>query len=785
MRLPFAAAFLLTASLGACRAQGRAVPEEGPRWETERGGFPAGESIPPEVARAEQHLRAGRGDLAEEDLLAAGGISASDPERSWLLVDLWSVRCAVSRARAETAALRDSPMAAVLRAHAGAEPEAVLDAVRPHLSGAAAGWAHLACAIALAEEGGRPDAVVRHAQRAAAAGPLYVRREALLVAAREALEADRGLEALDLARRAAGIDPTDPRPPAFASRIAARVGRRTDAVLEAVEALRLQPESARAARRLADLVRDEPGDPAETRAREAVAALVARRPAAGSPPANAELLALHGLLADRAGDAALAIDRYERGLAAGADPVPVDRRLRRLLFAAGRRREAVALLKRSAPPEVVARPGNAMGPAWRALDAAAAATPDGAVDPRRAGSLLPLARALAALGAVDDAEATAAADPSPAGTAFAARCRAEASFEAAMRARVEEGYRAPASGRTAPSLAALLEQVREAAGRLLPPEEAADFATPTRGSRDVPLLGTWLDHSAATTSPVVAHFRRWGKYLVLGQRTSRPPEAILLSLAYLEAGAEIRTQGRVFHHDLAVGYDREMRSFVDFQGGGLSGATLPDGLWLDADAARKEDAGLRAALRIDAPLRARIEAVRADPPAPDGIDGPFALDDPAGVAYRLVARYVARAGGDPWGSFDVLYAHESGHVLDLRRHLPLTRGLGASAHLLAAEGLSLDKAEARLEGRAQLASVADAKAPDLALVDLVRPLPLFERAPEAHDRGYRDVVVRLLARLHAEAARHPAVDPTRKLLPQLDRLDPEEIRRLAREVAAE
>jgi hypothetical protein len=105
--------------------------------------------------------------------------------------------------------------------------------------------------------------------------------------------------------------------------------------------------------------------------------------------------------------------------------------------------------------------------------------------------------------------------------------------------------------------------------------------------------------------------------------------------------------------------------------------------------------------------------------------------------------------------------------------------------LLAAEGLSLDKAEARLEGRAQLAAVRDARAPDLALVDLVRPLPLFERTPEAHDRGYRDVVVRMLARLHADAARYPAVDRSKKLLPQLDRLSPEEIRALARDVAGE
>ncbi len=42
-----------------------------------------------------------------------------------------------------------------------------------------------------------------------------------------------------------------------------------------------------------------------------------------------------------------------------------------------------------------------------------------------------------------------------------------------------------------------------------------------------------------------------------------------------------------------MGYDREIRAFVDFQGGSLSGAALPDGVWLDADASRREDHALR------------------------------------------------------------------------------------------------------------------------------------------------------------------------------------------------
>ena len=88
-------------------------------------------------------------------------------------------------------------------------------------------------------------------------------------------------------------------------------------------------------------------------------------------------------------------------------------------------------------------------------------------------------------------------------------------------------------------------------------------------------------------------------------------------------------------------------------------------------------------------------------------------------------------------------------------------------------------------GRAQLAAVSDAPDPDLALIDLIRPLPLFDRAPEVHDRGYRDAAAAIVRWVHRHAARFPAIDPTRKVLPQLDRLTPEEIRTAARGVLAE
>ena len=503
-----------------------------------------------------------------------------------------------------------------------------------------------------------------------------------------------------------------------------------------------------------------------------------------TPGASAETEALAGLLAERAGDRGTASTRYAEALRRGADPVPVDRHLRRLLLAAGRRKEALAFLRGSVPPEVISDPRNVRRETWIALDRAAARVPDGPASAVPQDALADLAEALVAVGALEDAVALLPAGGTPRTRALAARLAAEVRFERAFREVVEEGYRAPASGKTPPSLDALLARLRALAREHLPAEEQAAFEA-TQGRRSVPFLGTWLDHGTDTTSPLVARFRRLGKYLMLGQREGSPPEGILLSIASLTRAQAIPTQGLVLSHDVAVGYDREIRAFVDFQGGSLSGAALPDGVWLDADASRREDHQVRLILRAEPAFLARVVAAGREPPAPDGPDGPFAMDDPNGLASRLALRYARRAGDDRWGSFHVLRAHEFGHVLDLDRHLPMLEKLPSTTALLASEGFAFARVEARLEGRAQLASLRDGRDPDLALLDLVRSLPSVERVPEAHERGYRSVTEAMVRWLHAHADRFPSVDPTKKLLPQLDRLTPEEIRTIGHGVAAQ
>jgi tetratricopeptide (TPR) repeat protein len=698
------------------------------------------------------------------------GLSALEPERSWLLVALAAGRCGRARVMREAESLPGGDVGDALRALAAEDPESGLEGLSRRLRTGGGPWAQLAAAVLRARLGDA-EAATLHASRAAASGPTFVRLEAHLIRARLHMEEGRLEAAIRDADDAEALEPADSRPTALLSEAARRAGKPAAAAAELVRALAKDPLSESHARRLADLLREPepPGTWSETAGR--VAALDLR--------GNAEGTALRGLLAERAGRASEAVDLYRRALAEGAVPIPVDRSLRHLLAATGRYAEAVPLLVAAIPPDVLSDPRNQKAAAWVELREAARAAPDPSAPPS---ARLRLAKALVATGALEEARSVASRLGDAEGRALASRLEGELRFEEALHALVEEGYRAALRKDPIRELGAVLADVRDLARRHLPPGESAAFEDPARGRKSVPFLGSWLDHSTSTSSPVVRHFRGYGKYLMLGQRGGLPVEAILLSLASLTERQPILTRGRRFAQDVAVGYDRTLRSFLDAEGGNLGGASLADGVWLDADSARRTDHELRRGLARDPGL---LAAARASP-APEArtVEGPYDLSDPACVGVRLLARYVERNPSNPWGTFGTLRAHEFGHVYDIRRHLPLAQGLPATLSLFARAGFSTTRVEMGLEGRAQLAAVADAPDPDLALAEMVLPLPVHERVPEVHDGGYRDAVGLLIRHVRSRPDLYPRIDPALRVLPQLDRLTNDEIRGAARAVLA-
>jgi tetratricopeptide (TPR) repeat protein len=722
-----------------------------------------------EVREARRRLRAGDTAGALARLRPDDPLSAAEPERSWLLARILAERTDAGEARARVRALERSAFRVALLESLAEDPAAALARLRPWTSRSP--WVSLAEAY-LHYFLGDGDAAMRAAGRLRGCGIGFLEVEAHLVVARAALADGRFPLAEREAAAALAWDGTDARACGVAAEAARRAGRTAHAVANVQTAMRVAPEAEQYPRGLAETIRRDPDA-------EIVASLAAGplgRPSPGRPRAEHDALA--GLLAEVRGDGVTAVRLYERALAAGAHPIPVARDLRRLLFAQGNYERGLTLLLEAVPAAVRQDPRSLLADAWAEVERTGRAAPSRAADPSRR---VAFARALVRVGALEDARSVLAGLEEPEPRAERARLEGQLALLADFEAYLEAGYRRGDAGGPPPTFAQVLAELGRLATRHLPPAEAAAFAEPSRGLRRVPLVGEWLDHATATTSPIVAHFRRYGLFVMLGRRGDQPPEAIVLSLASLTRGEEIRTRGGTYRQDVAVGYDRRLRSFATAQGGDLGGACLPDGIWLDLDSVRGVEHDLRTGILRDVGF---VRAARRGPRllAPDTPDGVFALTDPAGVAERLALRYVDRCPRDPWGSLRTLRAHEYGHLVEIRRHLPIARGLPASAALLAGSGFSVQGVEQEVERRAQLAAVAESADPDLALAELLLFLPVVLADPSPHEGGYRAAAGQIVRFVHARPDLFPEIDRAYRILPQLDRLSNEQIRRAARGV---
>jgi len=734
-----------------------------------RGDAPVarGPPVPPAVQEARALLRAHHVGAAVARLRAEGAMSLAEPERSWMLTQLAPMLEGLGPVRREVEVLPRSSLRLALLALLAENAASVRTELHLTARRSSDPWVLLAYAGLCLRLGEHAEAVTV-AVRARARASDFVRLEALQLEARGLVELGRLEEAVVRAREAVPLVPGDGRPWALAGEVLRRLGRVGEAREALLEALARAPRSEAFARRLADLLREE-----ESKAPPALWARVVGLAA----PENPEALVLLGHAAEARDAPAEALALLERALSAGANPVPVERRARHLLARLGRYRELEQALRTALPDAYRRAAGNLVGGRWGALEAAAVAAPDLRAP---ASARLALGRALVGVGALEEARHVLAPLSDSEGAGLRARLSGHLAFESALRREVEAGYRAGCCKQEPASIDVLLLRVGVLARQHLAPAESAALARPQTGLRRVALLGAWLDHRARSQAPLVQHFRAYGRYLVLGQRADQPCEAILLSLGVLLEAAPLLTRGQHHTHDFALGYDRAIRSFLDAQGGGLAGACLPDGLWLDADAALDAEHDVRALLRRDPAL---LEGARRQPvPPADGPEGPFGLGDTGGVLPRLLARYVERTPGGRWGSLGTLHAHENGHVIDIRRHLPMWRGLPSTLALLLREGLSSTRMEAVLERRAQLASVIDAPDPDLALAEMVELLPAEEHEPEAHAAGYRDGLARLVRHVWARPDLYPEIDRSRRVLPQLDRLSNDQLRGAARAV---
>ena len=438
----FALALLGTA----CRAPGARVAQ------VESLGRP----IPAAVVAARRALRAHDTDAALALLEAERGLLVTEPERSWLLAHVWASRFQTDRARRAAAALPRSPFRTALEASLAEDVGAALRTLEWQMRWPPDPWMRLAAAY-LHSARGMPVAAEQQARSALGRGVTYVDVEAWLVVARSHADAGRLEAAGRAAKKARALEPTDVRAHAISAALDRLRGDWEGAVDSLVEAIRVVPENRGQPRFLARILRRAGDWELAARAEAGLAGITA--------PGNPEWRALWGLLAEQAGRREEAVRRYRQALAEGAIPIPVDRHLRRLLFASGAYEEGVEWLVTAVPPAVIEASGNLQRPAWARLQEAAAAAPSRATE---APARLALAEALVAVGALPEARSVLAGVEREAARALDERLARQIAFEDALEDDLEGGYRQGHRRKPPASLDALLDRIAEPGPRTSP-----------------------------------------------------------------------------------------------------------------------------------------------------------------------------------------------------------------------------------------------------------------------------------------------------------------------------
>ncbi len=336
--------------------------------------------------------------------------------------------------------------------------------------------------------------------------------------------------------------------------------------------------------------------------------------------------------------------------------------------------------------------------------------------------------------------------------------RAEASreraFEGAVRRTLYRGYAAVEPR----GLDAVLQELRRHSQKILGVDVVG---RPERF--ELPFVGELLDPFA---EGLCAHFAKYNRHLVLGERQGRSAEGLMLvrlSMTELPPDSDLPLEGRALE---VVGEDRRIRSLSGAYGGDLAGVALLNHYVVDMDSVREWAEELLERRRI---ARADRSAI-ADDPLPDSVD----TLDPVGVHWRLGLQSPVEDEGLQAAVLDVIRWHERAHLVDVFHYLPLEANLGRIAGLLVENGFSAASVEAELEARAETAALALSAHPRLVLAHLAVFLEGQSTTP--HGVGFRRASRRL-----AEAMAARGLDSRAS---RWHRADPEEIRQIARELLA-
>lgn len=635
-------------------------------------------------------------------------------------------------------------------------------------------WAHYGLGV-LAAIAGRDGEAERHFEIALANAPGTVEMvlgKAQVLVRRAAFDEARAL--IESARRE---DADEVRYPL--ALVAIEVERQSfdEAWADALEALRTDPRNTSAYEVLTTFVRErgEHVVPTELEDRLVEVAEVLRADARTEPLVIARWQRLAGDSARLTGQWESAVLRYGRALQSGAHPFEVADGLRIALVHAGRYDEALKTFLETLPANLLEHEANRLRARFVELEHATAL----AERETSGASLVALSQAYRAVGFLDEAVVCAARaellaeSSSPEALGLRLEVQRFERFLRSTRRRILEGYRDGNS----PAFEPIVREV-ERVGSLILGEDV--------GESHIENLAFFAERVDPVTYDrgVPRFFAHFGRFAMLGRLFQSPVEFYTMRQMHARA-VEGRILGRPYGGVTVIGESREIPARAELLGGGVAGAAVYEGYFLNLDVVRAWCIDL---LRVLArlPESSRAAWLMEDLPACEPEER-TSLDEPLHVAERLFLRSIER-DGELRDDLDLLArllevvaVHERAHLADAFEFLPIGRNLLRMFVMLVEEGFSAFAVQSRLEMRAELATLAASEASDLVLAHIVSYLET--NATSAHGRGFSTILERFVAELDEHLEEYPSLRGDRVLVQQLHLLTRDEIRKIARVLA--
>lgn len=275
---------------------------------------------------------------------------------------------------------------------------------------------------------------------------------------------------------------------------------------------------------------------------------------------------------------------------------------------------------------------------------------------------------------------------------------------------------------------------------------------------------------------------RYGFEIRLGKRWFGPVEAFALRrIASREIEGTIL--GRPYRGREVLGEGLPIFTRLERNGSHFAGTTLPGSVFLVLDpiASQAEEVDRLRELQQTSPVDWKHPVL---PPCATEAER-WAADETWDLASRLTLAALER---DPSPAaprlLELVRLHEYGHLADAEAFLPLATSVHHVLAWLVSAGFSITAIEARLELRAELTALCATRDPELALAEIVRAAPR-PASQVPHSLAFAELTRRFLREVakRREQGLYPGLDRAYPILPQLWKLEAEEIRSVALELA--